>query len=67
MKTQIQLIDYYTDRLLTVIQMHGVGSGHFYMATFQLKGVQMGLSVPCMLKWARNKMDELHKETLNFV
>jgi hypothetical protein len=67
MKTQKELIEYYTKNLEKVISAHGLGSGHFYMATFQLKGVQMGLSVPEMLKWARIKMDELHEETLNFV
>ena len=67
MKSQKELIVHYTKNVEKVISGHGIGSGHFYMATFQLKGVQMGLSVPEMLKWARIKMDDLKEDTLKFV
>jgi len=67
MKTQKELIEYYTKNLQKVTTSHGFDSDHFYMATFQLKGVQMGMNLPDMFKWARKKMDELHEETLNLL
>ena len=67
MKTQKELIAYYTKQLEKVIAAHGLGSGHFYRHTFMLKGVQMGLELPEMFKWVDKKMEELHEETLSFI
>ena len=67
MKTQKELITYYTKQLEKVIGSHGLGSGHFYRHTFLLKGAQMGLPLKEIFKWVDKKMEELHEETLNFV
>lgn len=66
-KTQKELIAYYKGQLAKVIKAHGLGSDHFYKWTFMLKGVQMGLALPEMFKWADKKMKELHEETLELV
>ena len=60
-KTQIELIEYYTNQLEKVIKSHGLGSGHFYNSTFLLKGVQMGIQLKDLSKWVEKKMSDLHE------
>jgi hypothetical protein len=66
MKTQNELIDHYTSQLEKVISSHGLGSDYFYMSVFNLKGIQAGMTVPDMIKWSKQKMDEIHEETLSY-
>ena len=65
--TQVKLIEKFTKRLNDVISAHGADSDYTTHAFFLLQGAKMGLSTDKVFTWANNKVEELHKETLELV
>ena len=67
MKTQKELISYYTKNLEKVIQFHGLGSDSTTYAFFLLQAVKMNIELSKIFDWAKSKCDSLHEETLELV
>jgi len=66
MKTQKELIEYYTKNLSKVISTHGGASDYTTYAFFLLQAVKMNVQKSIFI-WARNKCSELETETLNLI
>ena len=67
MKSQIELISYYTKNLEKVSQSHGFGSDYTTYAFFLLQAVKMNIEHSKIFDWAKSKCDSLHEETLELV
>ena len=67
MKTQKELISYYTKKKEKVIQFHGLGSDSTTYAFFLLQAVKMNIELSKIFDWAKSKCDSLHEETLELV
>lgn len=67
MKTQLELIQYFTKKLEKVISFHGVNSDYTIYAFFLLQGANMNLPQEEIYEWARKKSDELHNEMVEII
>ena len=65
MKTQIELIEYYSKQLEKVTSSHGFNSEYFSHAYYMLRGIEHGLSISEAAKYASKKVEQEHKEALD--
>lgn len=59
MKTQIELIEYYSAQLKKVLISHGPESEHFVVVFYQLQGAKMGIPLNEMFDWANTEAERL--------
>jgi len=64
MKSQNQLIEYYTKNLNKAIAFHGVDSEYTNYAFFLLQAAKTNVPFSEMFDWAKNKCESLHLEAL---
>jgi hypothetical protein len=67
MKTQNELIAYYTKNLNKVIASHGVDSDFTNYAFFLLQAVKINVPFEKIFEWAKNKCEALHLEALELI
>ena len=67
MKTQIELIAYYTKNLQKVSESHGFDSDYTNYAFYLLQAVKINVPFNEIFDWATNKCESLHSEALELV
>ena len=63
MKTQNELIEYYTKQFDKVVKAHGAGSDHAIHAFMLLRGAINGHDVKTIFKYANDETDRLIKQS----
>ena len=66
MKSQNELIAYYTKNLDKVINAYGLVSDYTTHAFFLLQGAKMNIPFAYIHAWAKIKCDQLQEEALEF-
>ena len=67
MKTQNELIEYYTKNLEKVISSYGVNSDYTNNAFYLLQAVKMNMPLNNIFYYATKKCNDLHKEALQLL
>lgn len=67
MKTQMELIRFYSKNFEKVLASHGHNSHYTTYAYFLLLGVRMGMKQDKIFSWARKKLKEIEEETLSLL
>lgn len=67
MKTQKQLIEYFTSQLNKVIASHGAASGYTTTAFFNLQAAKMGMTEKEIFSWSAQEVERLKEITLSKV
>lgn len=65
MKSQTELIEYYTKQLEKAASSHGYNSEYFSHAYYMLRGIEHGLSIAEASQYASKKVEQEHREALD--